>query len=76
MFKTPLTKTALFYFWRKLESSKIIKLIEDCCQTRLTRGTIHQLLVNIIQAVVTKLSSNLLQQKQMLSSESEVEMMK
>ena len=52
MFKTPLTKTALFYFWRKLESSKIIKLIEDCCQTRLTRGTIHQLLVNIIQAVV------------------------
>ena len=53
MFKTPLTKTALFYFWRKLESSKIIKLIEDCCQTRLTRGTIHQLLVNIIQAVVS-----------------------
>ena len=53
MFKTPLTKTALFYFWRKLESSKIIKLIEDCCQTRLTRGTIHQLLVNIIQAEVS-----------------------
>ena len=40
-------KLALYYFWRKLESGKTLKLIENSCQTWLTWQSIHQFLVNI-----------------------------